>query len=244
MGRQLELDELVEHFTLLPDEVTLLRNKSGATRLGFTVLLKYFTRVGRFPGGRSAVADEAVEFIARQVGVPAADLGFYDWSGRQIKAHRAEIRNVLGFRECGVADADKLTDWLTATVAETERRPEQVRDALLGRCREERIEPPTRGRMDRMVASALHRAEDALFARVAGRLPSEIVARVLALVADVDLDGDGGEDDRSLLALIKADPGSVSLESMLTEIDKLLVVRAIALPPALFADVAPKVIAR
>lgn len=34
MARRLELDELVEHFTLLPDEVALLRNKSGATRLG------------------------------------------------------------------------------------------------------------------------------------------------------------------------------------------------------------------
>jgi len=35
----LELDELVEHFTLLPDEVARLRNKSGPTRLGFALLL-------------------------------------------------------------------------------------------------------------------------------------------------------------------------------------------------------------
>ena len=38
-------------------------------------------------------------------------------------------------------------------------------------------------------------------------------------------------------------PGNVSLESMLTEIDKLRAVRAVGLPPALFADVAPKVVA-
>lgn len=30
MGGQPELDELVEHFTLFPDDVALLRNKSGA----------------------------------------------------------------------------------------------------------------------------------------------------------------------------------------------------------------------
>ncbi|MDN5917571.1 MAG: Tn3 family transposase, partial [Pseudonocardia sp.] len=249
MGGQLELDELVEHFTLLPDEVALLRNKSGATRLGFAVLLKYFTRAGRFPSGRSAVADEAVEFVARQVGVPAADLGFYDWSGRQIKAHRAEIRQVLGFRECGVADAEKLTDWLVAQVAESERRPETVREVLLERCRSERIEPPARGRCDRMVASALHRAEEALFTRVAGRFPDDVAARVRALIADtttdVSTDPDVGEaGELSLLALIKADPGNVSLESMLTEIDKLLAVRAVALPTGLFGDVAPKVITR
>ena len=37
MARRLELDELVEHYTLLPDEAALLRNKSGATRLGFAL---------------------------------------------------------------------------------------------------------------------------------------------------------------------------------------------------------------
>jgi hypothetical protein len=31
------LDELVEHYALLPDEVALLRNKCGATRLGFVI---------------------------------------------------------------------------------------------------------------------------------------------------------------------------------------------------------------
>jgi hypothetical protein len=56
-----------------------------------------------------------VEFAARQVGVAASDLGFYDWSGRQVKAHRAEIRAHLGFRECSVADAGKLTAWLAGT---------------------------------------------------------------------------------------------------------------------------------
>src|SRR5664279_5189962 len=46
-----------------------------------------------------------------------------------------------------------------------------------------------------------------------------------------------------VLALIKTDPGNVSLESMLTEIDKLLAVRAVGVPAAVFADVAPRVLA-
>jgi len=156
LARGLELDELVEHFTLLPDEVALLGDKSGASRLGLALLLKHFTLAVRFPTGRNELADEAVEFVARQVEVPAAELGFYDWSGRTIKRHRAEVRRALGFRECSVEDADKLTDWLTSQVAEAERRPEQVRTALLVRCREQGIEPPTGARTSRMVASALH----------------------------------------------------------------------------------------
>ncbi|MEW2141178.1 hypothetical protein AB0892_32080, partial [Streptomyces sp. NPDC005409] len=35
-----DLDELVEHWTLLKDEQVLVSGKRGATRLGFAVLLK------------------------------------------------------------------------------------------------------------------------------------------------------------------------------------------------------------
>ena len=272
MARVLELDELVEHFTLLPDESALLRNKFGATRLGFALLLKYFIRAGRFPSGRSELGDEVVEFVAGQVGVPASELGFYDWSGRSIKAHRAEVRRVFGFRECGVEDADKLTDWLTAEVAETERRPDLVREALLARCREQRVEPPATSRVARIVAAALHRAEEALFDRILGRLTATETARVGELIeatgdqpdAVGDLDehltdhpnGDGrraadlpdsagpvGVSGPALLALIRSEPGAVSLESLLTEIDKLLAIRRVGLPADLFADVAPRVLA-
>lgn len=252
MPRMVELDELVEHFTLLADETALLRNKSGGTRLGFALLLKFFTRAGRFPTGRGELPDEVVEFVARQVGVPARELGFYDWSGRTIKAHRAEVRRVLGFRECSVDDAEKLSQWLAVEVAETERRPEQVREALLQRCRSERLEPPTPARTSRIVASAMHRAEEALFGRVVSRLDAQTVARLLELLAAADDDGE--QDDHAatssrgvgtpgLLGLIRGEPGSVSLESMLTEIDKLLWIRRIGLPEDVFTDVVPKVVA-
>ncbi|WP_414589575.1 hypothetical protein [Scytonema sp. PCC 10023] len=34
MKRYWEIDELIEHWTLLPNEITMLANKSGANRLG------------------------------------------------------------------------------------------------------------------------------------------------------------------------------------------------------------------
>jgi hypothetical protein len=37
VARPLDLDELVDHFTLDSDELKLLRNKTGATRLGFVI---------------------------------------------------------------------------------------------------------------------------------------------------------------------------------------------------------------
>ena len=50
MKRDWNADELVEHWTLLPGEKQWLANKTGPTRLGFAVLLKFFQHEGRFPG--------------------------------------------------------------------------------------------------------------------------------------------------------------------------------------------------
>ncbi|WP_413100394.1 hypothetical protein [Streptomyces sp. Inha503] len=51
----LDLDDLVEHWTLLKDEQGLVSGKRDATRLGFAVLLKFYTQYGRFPRGRFEV---------------------------------------------------------------------------------------------------------------------------------------------------------------------------------------------
>ncbi|WP_416966757.1 DUF4158 domain-containing protein [Streptomyces sp. 4F14] len=64
---QTDLDELVEHWTLVKDEQALVAGKRGATRLGFIVLWKFSTQNGRFPRGRFELSGEAVEFVARQV---------------------------------------------------------------------------------------------------------------------------------------------------------------------------------
>ncbi len=42
MKRTWDIEVLIEHFTLIPSELELLGNKTGATRLGFALLLKCF----------------------------------------------------------------------------------------------------------------------------------------------------------------------------------------------------------
>ncbi len=101
----LDIDDLVEHWTLLPDELDLVVRLHEPSRLAFAVWLKFYTRHGRFPRGRGEVHDDAVTFVARQLKVSAGDLGLMEWSGRTAERHRATIRGHLGFRECSTADA-------------------------------------------------------------------------------------------------------------------------------------------
>jgi hypothetical protein len=90
--RPLELGDLVEHWTLVGAERGLVTAKNYDSQLGFALLLKFYGRFGRFPRGRSELHDDAVEFVARQLGVGAGSVGFYEWTGRTAIRHRAEIR--------------------------------------------------------------------------------------------------------------------------------------------------------
>lgn len=111
MHGSLELDELVEHWTVLDEDRGLLAGKGGAGLLGVALLLKFFVQHSRFPRGRAEVPDAAVRFVADQVKVEVSELGLYDWSGRTAERHRSQIRHHLGFRECSVEDAEKVAAW-------------------------------------------------------------------------------------------------------------------------------------
>ncbi|GGN30071.1 hypothetical protein GCM10011609_87610 [Lentzea pudingi] len=49
MKQDWDPDELIVAWTLVEDDWRLLGNKTGATRLGFALLLKYFEIAGEFP---------------------------------------------------------------------------------------------------------------------------------------------------------------------------------------------------
>ncbi len=220
--------------------------KHGATRLGFALLLKFYTRHGRFPSGVSELPDGVVEFVARQLRAAPSDLASYAWTGRTVERHRAQIRKRLGFRECTVVDADQLSVWLAENVTERERRADRVHEELLARCQLQRIEPPSEGRAERMVRSALHIGEEAVASRVAGRLGQESRLRIAALLAVDDAEGtvdDEPADNWVALGRLKEAAGSVSLETMLGEIAKLLAVRALDIGPHVFKDVSRSVVA-
>lgn len=185
MQRVWAAEDLVADWTLVEADRELLGNKSGAPRLGFAVLLKFFEVEARFPAGPEEAPGQAVEYVSSQVRVDAALFAFYDWSGRSIKYHRAQIRSALGFREATVGDEGKLAAWLAAEVCPVELRDEQLRAAVAARCRAERIEPPSPSRVVRVLGAARAEADRVFCARTVDRLDLGVVARLEALAADV-----------------------------------------------------------
>ncbi|MGH3984393.1 MAG: DUF4158 domain-containing protein [Pseudonocardiaceae bacterium] len=199
---------------------------------GWGLLLKFFELEARFPKGADELPAQAVAYVDEQVQV---DVAAYPWSGRSIKYHREQIRAAFGFREFTRGDEDKLAGWLAEEVCPVELRDQQLHDALLVRCRAERIEPP--GRAERIIASARAMFELRFCDRTVSRLSPASVDALEDLVAE-----QSGASARALLAELKADPGPVGLETLLREIDKLAAVRALALPQGLFAGASEKLV--
>ena len=84
-------------WTLLPSEAALLANKTGPTRLGFAVLLKFFQYAARFPLSMQEVPTTAVAYIARQVGVPA---GCVNRSSVMLPSSPRSAAEAFGWRNC------------------------------------------------------------------------------------------------------------------------------------------------
>ncbi|GGQ35896.1 hypothetical protein GCM10010140_77350 [Streptosporangium pseudovulgare] len=72
MRREWEPEELIAAWTLLDSDWDLMGNKTGATRLGFGLLLKFFEQEGRFPRHAGEVPRAAVDYMAGQVKADAA----------------------------------------------------------------------------------------------------------------------------------------------------------------------------
>ncbi len=51
VARVLDEDELVEQWTLVGDELGLLTGRTGPSKLGLALWLKFFIAQGRFPSG-------------------------------------------------------------------------------------------------------------------------------------------------------------------------------------------------
>ncbi len=176
-----------------------------------------------------------MEYVGVQVKVAPASIAAYPWSGRSIKYHREQIRAAFGFREFARGDEDKLAGWLAEEVCPVELRDQQLHEAVLERCRGERIEPP--GRLDRIIGSARAVFEQRFCSRTLARLDTASVAALEGLVTE---DAGTSSSGRVLLAELKTDPGQVGSETLLREIDKLAAVRALGLPAGLFGDASEK----
>jgi hypothetical protein len=227
MKRHWEIDELLEQWTLTPEErAFVLDTKTEVSSLGFALLLKWFQYEGRFPSHRLEVPNVVLAYLARQLDLPLARFSAYPWQGRTFQRHRAQIRQHLGFREATVQDRRPLTEWLVNNLLPQTHEAEALKAALYERCRQPRIEPPGPSRLERILHSARRLEEQRFCQAIHQKLPQAVcrrldplldIAAIPAQEALPEAEGTG----RSALHHLKSDAGAVGLDSILQSISHL-----------------------
>ena len=120
MKQHWELDELIENWTLLPQELSWLSNKSGANLLTTALLLKFFQYETKFPNSSREIPKSVIDYVAQQLKVSSKLIYNYDWKRRSYMRQRSEVRQFLDIRKATLKDAQDLVNWLKETVLDKE----------------------------------------------------------------------------------------------------------------------------
>lgn len=250
-----DTEELIENWTLVPQELELVKKKIGAGQMGFAILLKYFQLMARFPDDKVEIPETVIKYIASQLQVDTSLYSQYNWQGRTIKQHRAEIREMFGFRTVTLSDSVALSDWLITEILPNEQRFEALQEQVYQQFRTLHIEPPTAKQIERLIKSSIYQQETKFCHQTYSQLTPTIIEQIDILLKTEEASktetttSDNQEPKKTTLplkisdfAFLKTDPGPVGLESFLTEIEKLKQIRSIGLPPDLFDGISPKLI--
>jgi Domain of unknown function (DUF4158) len=229
---------------LTASNCALVLTKHQANRLSFAVLLAFFRERGRFPRRPTDIDRALVNDVSAELQLANPANFKFSLSSRSVERHRAEIRDLLGFREATVADGEAPSEWLQHQTGAIGGIPEQLALQLEGRCRALLLEPPAPDRVDRIVRAAIHAHDERLQTEIAQRLGPEARQRLDALLRPAKAEGaDGAETGvgaaPALLLRLRGNPGRPSLAAVQDELAKLKLIREIDLPSDLFEKVLP-----
>lgn len=241
MKRQWSEAELDIHWILTAQEEALTVARQGPGRFGFVVLLKFFQYEGRFPESRREIPADVMRYVAVQLAMPLNTLDDFDWQGRTARRQRAEILAWLGIRRMKVVDWRALATWLDAEVLPLDLTLEQVTERTRDWLRAHRLDPPGQERLERVLRAQLYAFETDLLTRI-----SDCLTDATRTALDALLLGDAAAQDGTTsesahkFSTLRGDPGRVSLDTLLQELDKLQRVRDVVLPMAALATMPAK----
>ena len=243
MKRTWENHELAEHWTIEQADHQLIRQKRGVNRLGFALLLKFFQLKGRFPEKKNEIPRVVRAFVAEELSAAESDYEQYNWEGRGIKRHRAEIRKLHGFHRMRTSEFDSLRQWLIDKVVPQAVNERRLKALLYEELRVRKIEPPTDGRIERLINSAHRQFESQLCDSVVEQLPAKC-RQALDKLTGPQSDSWILDADEIPLNQLKQEAGGVGLKSLKAELSKLKTIEELALPKDVFEGLSEQLVDR
>ena len=187
-GQAMDASEIgrLEGWSLSFDDHAFLANLPIGARLAAAAQLKFLDCFGCFPSTWAQIGDDAVAYLAEQLGADTASGARPELDGRTARRHRERILAHLGLRRMSSADRVALDAWLADTLCPAGGSLEAMVAAVFARCRERRLQPSARAEVERAVRRARRAFRERLLAGITAALTPEAAARIEAALGEPD----------------------------------------------------------
>lgn len=217
-------DDLIRSYTFNDTDLSLIRQHRGDdNRLGFAVQLCLLRYPGYALGDDIIVTEPVIHWIASQIAVDPAAWSTYGARAQTRREHLNEVRIYLNLSAFGLPDFRTLVLELTELAMQTDRGvvlANQALEVLRGR----RIIRPSLSVIDRVCAIAITRASQRIYRALIEPL-TELHQRRLDELLKVK-----PESAYTWLVWLRQSPVKPNSRYMLEHIERLKMVRSLALP--------------
>jgi len=210
----------LEIWSLSFSDFEFLDTYHQGSRVWVGVQLLYFRDHGHFLEDLPDLPPDARTYVGDQLGL--AGTPYYDVSRDTARRHQLEILRHLGFHRATERDRETLRDWLMVELGGRDAGFEDWVAAGYRWSRQHSIFIPSDKIMKRIVGSARKAFRDALFQRIAERLPQKTTSALEGCLAE-PLDPTGFQR-------MKDDVGAATLENVLRASTKLAFIQRLDLP--------------
>ena len=218
----------IESWSFSYPEFEFLQGYSKGMRIWVGAQLRYFKEHAYFPTLIDEVSDEALIYVAEQIGIKVPIPTVYNFASDTARRHRLDILRYLGYRRATGRDRKALRDWLEIALG--------GRDALLKEwvsqgyqwCLDHSVFIPSYKIMERLARSARHAYYERFIENVVQRLPKNTVIQLEESLVD----------PQALFGFqrLKDDVGAATLENVLAASAKVAYLRSLKLPRELLAE--------
>ncbi|WP_084404440.1 Tn3 family transposase [Pseudovibrio sp. Ad46] len=214
--------ELREHWVLSDEEIQLLKGRSAVGRVLFAYMLKHYQLYARFPSSLSSVSTEVIDFLAAQVSANFERLDNEQALKRSMRDYAQEVRAHLKLRRFDQTGKQDFKNWLLSELLPQALEPHRVTAEVKAWFSTQRYELPKAKALKRLLGEAERIFEIELFESIVGALTDSACTALNDLLDTTPRP--------SKFSRLRSGPGKPSLESILTIIDRLQLIRQIGLP--------------
>lgn len=226
--------EFVRHWTLSDDDLLAIqRRRRPHNRLGFALQLCALRHPGRLLRPNELIPEEALQFVADQLGVDPGSLERYAVREATRYHQLSALREIFGFRELTQPDRQDFGVWLLPVALATTSGAAVVR-TLVDELRRRRIALPRVTLIEAMASRAMLQADRHVAEQLNRDLTSDQRRSLEALLVIPP------GSKASELAWVRQPAGAVGHRAFRAIIDRLELLRDIDLDPACADGVHPE----